>query len=224
MAENKPSFLLYRDIMPMVKKLPNDKAGELFKLILSYVNDENPDLESIDFVLQIAFEPIKQSLKRDLKKYKNIVERNKINGLKGGRPKKPKKPTGLNGNPKKPKKADNDIDSGIDKEEYIQEKPVYIYNQFYDEQLKLSNNDPKYKMFIEILFGKNLLDRKLNTVLAMKEQVSFNQMKSVDKIKNDSGKLISELLVDMETWLMKNTKSKNTTVLGTLRTFAKNKK
>ena len=47
----------------MVKKLPNDKAGELFKLILSYVNDEQPEVE--DMLLEIAFEPIKQQLNRD---------------------------------------------------------------------------------------------------------------------------------------------------------------
>lgn len=108
MADNKKSFLLYVDLIHTVNKLPDDKAGELFKLILSYVNDECPDLDELDFILQIAFEPIRQSLKRDLEKYHNIVERNRLNGKSGGRPKKAKKPSGLTGNPNKPKKADSD--------------------------------------------------------------------------------------------------------------------
>jgi hypothetical protein len=68
--------------------------------------------------LEIAFEPIKLQLKRDLKKYESIVDRNKKNGLKGGRPHKtqinPKNPVGYletKENPKKPKKADTDNDT-----------------------------------------------------------------------------------------------------------------
>ena len=67
MAENKKSFVLYADLIHTVKKMPNDKAGELFKHILSYVNDENPETE--DLIIQLTFEPIKQQLKRDLKRY-----------------------------------------------------------------------------------------------------------------------------------------------------------
>tara|TARA_R110000744_G_scaffold282556_5_gene394243 strand:- start:1314 stop:2018 length:705 start_codon:yes stop_codon:yes gene_type:complete len=106
MAAGKKSFLLYTDIINTVEQLPNDKAGELFKLILNYVNDRNPTAE--DLLLKIAFEPIKQQLKRDLNKYTELVDRARENGKKGGRPKKtqtiekPKEPTGLNNNLKKP--------------------------------------------------------------------------------------------------------------------------
>jgi hypothetical protein len=109
MAENKKSFLLYCDLIHTVSQMPNDKAGELFKHILEYVNDKNPN--SDDLLIKLTFEPIKQSLKRDLVKYENIINRNKVNGLKGGRPQKPKEPIGLIGNPTKPKKADSDSDS-----------------------------------------------------------------------------------------------------------------
>jgi ATP-dependent protease HslVU (ClpYQ) ATPase subunit len=100
--ENKKSFLLYADIIHTVNKLPNEKAGELFKLILDYVNDNDPETE--DLILQIAFEPIKQNLKRDLQKWKNISDRNRENGKKGGRPKKTKITQSDN---LEPKKADN---------------------------------------------------------------------------------------------------------------------
>ena len=71
MAEDKKSFLLYTDLIHTVNKMPNDKAGELFKHILSYVNDLNPDTE--DLIIQLTFEPIKQQLKRDLLKYKESI-------------------------------------------------------------------------------------------------------------------------------------------------------
>lgn len=70
MAENKNSFLLYCDIQHTVHLLTDVEAGKLFKHVLMYVNDMNP--ESEDPIINIAFEPIKQSLKRDLKKYENI--------------------------------------------------------------------------------------------------------------------------------------------------------
>lgn len=67
MAQGKKSFVLYTDLIHTVKILNNNKAGILFKHILSYCNDENP--ESDDILLLTLFEPIKQQLKRDLRKY-----------------------------------------------------------------------------------------------------------------------------------------------------------
>jgi len=81
MAENKKSFLLYADIIGVVSKLPDEKAGQLFKIILDYVNDKNPEVE--DLLLSIAFEPIKLALKRDLIKYESIKESSSENGIIG---------------------------------------------------------------------------------------------------------------------------------------------
>ena len=67
MAENKKSFLLYSDLSLTVNKLPDETAGKLFKIILDYVNDKDPIVN--DLLLEIAFEPIKQQLKRDLVTY-----------------------------------------------------------------------------------------------------------------------------------------------------------
>lgn len=72
MAENKKSFLLYCDLKPTIDKLTDEEAGKLFKHVLAYVNDCQPMLE--DRFLEICFEPIRQSLKRDLKKYEEIRE------------------------------------------------------------------------------------------------------------------------------------------------------
>lgn len=66
MAEGKKSFILYADLIHIVKKLPEKTRGDLFLLILEYVNDLDPKIEN-DLLLEISFEPIKQQLKRDLK-------------------------------------------------------------------------------------------------------------------------------------------------------------
>ena len=70
MAEDKKGFVLYADLIHTLGKMPDDKAGELFKHILSYVNDQDPVTD--DLIIQLTFEPIKQQLKRDLKKYDEI--------------------------------------------------------------------------------------------------------------------------------------------------------
>lgn len=81
MADNKKSFLLYADLIHTVKKLPDGNAGTLFKLILEYVNDLNPNVDSYDILTQVTFEPIKLQLKRDLKRW----EEKQIQRIEAGR-------------------------------------------------------------------------------------------------------------------------------------------
>ena len=81
MAENKKSFILYCDLIHTIEKMPNDKAGELFKHILMYVNDKNP--ETNDLITNLTFEPIKQQLKRDLKKFEEVKEIKSTGGRLG---------------------------------------------------------------------------------------------------------------------------------------------
>lgn len=74
MAQDKKSFVLYCDLLHVIKKLveqdrenKTNYAGELFLHILQYVNDESPI--PVNFIIDMAFEPIKQQLKRDLRRY-----------------------------------------------------------------------------------------------------------------------------------------------------------
>ena len=82
MAENKKSFLLYADTIHTVEKLTDDKAGQLFKHLLRYVNDQHPTTE--DFIIELAFEPIKQQLKRDLKNWEDRKQKRSEAGKRGG--------------------------------------------------------------------------------------------------------------------------------------------
>ncbi len=82
MADGKKSFVLYTDLIHTVKKLPSDIRGDLFLLILEYVNDLNPVIEN-NLVLEVAFEPIKQQLKRDLKEWEGEKYDRKSSGTLG---------------------------------------------------------------------------------------------------------------------------------------------
>jgi hypothetical protein len=73
MAENKKGFILYADQKELFTQLNDELAGKLIKHIFRYVNDENPT--SDDVIINIAFTPIKQHLKRDLDKFNETKER-----------------------------------------------------------------------------------------------------------------------------------------------------
>lgn len=78
MAENKKGFVLYADQKSIIDMLPNEKAGELLKHIFAYVNDENPINE--DPLINLAFEPIKLQLKRDLQKWEETRAKRSVAG------------------------------------------------------------------------------------------------------------------------------------------------
>jgi hypothetical protein len=161
MAKDKKGFVLYADQIEIFNQLPDEISGKLIKHIFDYVNDKNPTTD--DIIINVAFASIKTQLKRDLKKYESICDRNKINGSKGGRPIKPKKPTGLSGNPNKPKKPDidNDIDNDIDKEKRVSRKftpPTIIEIKDYCTERKNRVDPNKFYNHYESngwLVGKN---------------------------------------------------------------------
>lgn len=88
MAEDKKGFLLYADQRGIFEKLDNEQAGKLIKHIFSYVNDEDP---KGDFVTELAFESIKNQLKRDLKKYDKIRAKRSEAGKKSAEKRKQQK-------------------------------------------------------------------------------------------------------------------------------------
>lgn len=81
MAKDKKSFILYVDQKDLWNKLPDEIAGKLIKHIYAYVSDENPS--SDDLMIEIAFEPIKQQLKRDLKLFEEKRVKRSEAGLAG---------------------------------------------------------------------------------------------------------------------------------------------
>ena len=80
MAENKKSFVAYSDWHGMFKVLPDEIAGKLIKHIFSYVNDENPQSE--DYIINALFEQVKNTLKRDLKKWEEQRNQRSLAGKK----------------------------------------------------------------------------------------------------------------------------------------------
>ncbi|CAB4147417.1 hypothetical protein UFOVP514_29 [uncultured Caudovirales phage] len=98
MALGKKKVIVYTDWITQFKDLTDEEAGKLIKHFFEYVNDLNP---KSDRLIELLFNPIKATLKRDLGAWESKQQTNKENGLKGGRPKKeitqnnPNNPNGL---------------------------------------------------------------------------------------------------------------------------------
>ena len=131
------SFIFYKGQREAIKDLPDDVRLEIYESIIEYATTGN--LRGLKPMANIAFNFIKIDIDRDTEKYMSIVERNKSNGSKGGRPKsenpkepkEPTKPTGLFGNPKEPTKPDNDNEYDND---YVDDN---------DSHLKKKETSPK---------------------------------------------------------------------------------
>lgn len=106
MANDKKGFMAYADWIHSAEKMTDEEAGQIFKHLLRYVNDKDP--EPPNRLIELSFEPWKQQLKRDLKKYERRVEVARENGKKGGAPKKPKESQITQSVNLEPKKADTD--------------------------------------------------------------------------------------------------------------------
>ena len=225
MAENKKSFILYCDIIHTVKKLPKDKQADLFMHILEYVNDMNPVTD--DFVVEIAFEPIKQALKRDLIKYEKIRQRNAENGKTGGRPKKdvevqevkatkqnkPRKPSGLLQNPEnpdEPKKADIDIDIDIDSVNDIDintKKNINIVSH------ETKSNNEAFEKFNKWLDSETTFVRKIKKQITEEQFIKLKKtynstqiMKTILNLENykEATKRYTSVYLTVKNWLDKD--------------------
>ena len=155
MAKEKKSFLLYCDIIHTVEQLTDEQAGNLFKHILRYVNDQDPQSDSV--ITKIAFEPIRQALKRDLEKYESIRKRNSDNARMRW------DATASSGIPNDTKNADIDIGSGsgIDKDIKVNKgfvKPSIEEVKAYMSELKMNDLSEQWFNHYEAtgwMIGKN---------------------------------------------------------------------
>ena len=199
MAENKKSFLLYCDLIHTISKMPNDKAGELFKHILEYVNDNNPVTE--DLIIQLTFEPIKQQLKRDLLKYKDISsirsEIGKLAGIKSGEARRSKKnqsePIGLKLNQNE---QDKETDTVTDKD-IVKDRGIDIVKERDKTRTRLEID--KMKKLVELDLKILKVDKEIDFCIAIKELVRILNWARFELLIFHTSKVdVENLLVEFE--------------------------
>jgi len=100
MAQDKKSFIMYADQLELFEELSDEDAGQLAKHLFRYVNDLNPETKNP--MVKISFIPIKQHLKRDLKRFEAIKEKRSVAGRKSAEKRAEKRATSVESVPTNP--------------------------------------------------------------------------------------------------------------------------
>ena len=146
----KESFVVYKKFYDPIKNLENEQLGRLFRAIFEF-QIYNKECEDKD--IKIAFDFFKAQFIVDNEKYEKICEKNRRNGMNGGRPRRTQKTQSVI---YEPKKADNDNDSDND-----------------SDILLLTNNNNNIYEFAEQNFGRALSPleyEKINNWLSLYEE------------------------------------------------------
>ena len=113
-AMTKDGFVIYKSFYAPIQSLSDESLGKLFRAIFEY--QIHGVCVELPVELTMAFNFFKTKFESDNIKYEAIVERNKANGRKGGRPSKENADNETVENPinqmgfEEPKKADKDMD------------------------------------------------------------------------------------------------------------------
>ena len=189
MAENKTSFVLYSDQRTLIDLLSNEQAGKLLKHIYAYVNDENPICE--DILINVAFEPIKQQFKRDLKKWERTKESRSKAGLASAEARKNKQNSTNSTNVKCVQQSSTNPTVNVNDNVNVNVNVNDIKDNIVSRKLKFSQT---LKPFLD-LYGKDMLnafyeywteENKSNTKFKQEMQKTWNLKSRLERwSKND---------------------------------------
>jgi hypothetical protein len=138
--EMKPqNILLKLSWATSIKILNNKERSDVFCNIFNYHTGE--DLLPMSKTAQLFFSSAVEVFDYNINKYQQTVEKNRINGSKGGRPKfeNPNNPIGYSNIPENPKEKDIEKDKIIDRDTFndkeksndtIKEEDILILNKF----------------------------------------------------------------------------------------------
>ena len=163
-------IIIYVQQYEAIKDLSQSDKGLLLDAIFHY-HITGEVMQELPPMVLMAFTFIRTSIDSNTRKYEAIVERNRENGKKGGRPRNPN-------NPSEPKKADTDTDTVKD----TKTKTVSIDDLFSNENVLLKPIVSEW-----IAYKKEIKD-PYKTVRGMKAFV-----KELQKLSNNDPKVAKEI-------------------------------
>ena len=165
-------IIIYVQQYEAIKDLSQSDKGVLLDAIFHY-HITGEVMQELPPMVLMAFTFIRISIDSNTRKYEAIVERNRENGKKGGRPRNPN-------NPSEPKKADTDTDTDTVKD--TKTKTESIDDLFSNENILLKPIVSEW-----IAYKKEIKD-PYKTVRGMKAFV-----KELQKLSNNDPKVAKEI-------------------------------
>jgi hypothetical protein len=168
MAKDKRSIILYTDLIHTLRKLTDVQRGQLMLTIFEYVNDLNPIVN--DPIIDIVFEPIKQQLKRDLKKYEHKKKQWSDAGKASAEARKNKKKqtlTDVNGSQQKPTVLTVNVNDSVNVNVNVSGNVNDIFNYFWSYYHEITgmnktDKDPALKYFKKLSVKE--MEKAINTI------------------------------------------------------------
>lgn len=161
MTEKKTSFVLPTDLLDDLEDFSDDEVGKIFRAILIYTN-ETEELEFDDRAMKVVFRHIKKYIDSANENYDKKVQANRVNGAKGGRPKKdaeenPKNPTVIEKTERfseKPNKSHTETESETDIESVSEcecetDGVAHTHTKSYGENKNVILSDEEYERLTE---------------------------------------------------------------------------
>lgn len=126
----KKSFVMYAEWQPLIESMTDEQAGKLIKAIYNYqYGEETPPEETL---LNSIYQMMRNRFEVDAAKYKEVCEKRKINGQKGGLAKASKSHQMLaNASEEKPKEPPKPKKEAPKKNEYGEYHNVKLTDEEY---------------------------------------------------------------------------------------------
>lgn len=79
-----------------------------------------------------------------------------------------------------------------------------LFSSFYDSELEKSEGDAEYLRFVKFLFGDNGINRPFRKLLAMNDQIGFEQFHKLKEIAQEHGTKIKDTVQQLENYKKKS--------------------
>jgi hypothetical protein len=191
--DGKKSFIFYNDWISTFELLEDIEAGQLIKHILRYVNGTNP--EPPDRTILLIFEPIKQHLKRDLKKWETKVEKCSKAGKTSAmlRKNNATKPTDVD-----KRQQMNTVNDSDNVNENVDDKKNILLAKYKTNTNPLLNNSESFILSIEEAWQpivKKWLDYKKEKKQTYESELSLSTMyKQLKKFSHENPQNANEII------------------------------